>query len=118
MDSGNAILMLKALDGLAARATVTAQNVANAGTPNYRPLRVSFEQALRVAAEQGDEAIAQVSPTIDRVPSDSTSASTGGGVRLDLELGDGATTALRYGALIGLLGREMQIEALAIRGNS
>jgi flagellar basal-body rod protein FlgB len=66
MDSSTAVLMIKALDCLQARQVATAENIANANTPGYRPLRVSFEQALSDAAQQGDAAVAAVTPTVTR----------------------------------------------------
>ena len=115
MDPTSAIMTIKALDGLALRAEVTSENIANAGTRGYRPLRVRFEDALRAAATQGDEAIAAVSPEIDHVPL--TSLPAGDQLRLDLEMGAASTTALRYNALISVLGREMQLDSLAVTGN-
>jgi flagellar basal-body rod protein FlgB len=114
MDNSTALLMIKALDGLSARAAVTAQNIANAGTTNYRPLQLTFEQALNDAAAKGDDAVSQVEPRIEPVPA----GKDGGELRLDLEMATAAGTAGRYGALIDILNRQMQIEALAATGNS
>ena len=114
MDNGSAALMIKALDGLAARAVVTAENVANAGTPAYRPLRLTFEQALKEAAARGDEAVRQVTPQVARAPVNTPE----GELRLDLELATGAATALRYSALIEVLNRQLQLRALAITGSN
>ena len=114
MAADSTVIMLKALDALAARATISAQNIANAGSPNYRPARLSFEQALRDAAALGNEAVAAVTPHTERLSLDEPGARQ----RLDLELATASTTALRYGALITMLGRQMQIESLAVAGNS
>jgi flagellar basal-body rod protein FlgB len=113
LDSSNAILIVKALDGLSARAVATAQNIANAGTPNYRPLRVTFEQALATAAGQGDEAVAAVSPQVQTVPPGARDSQ----LRLDMEMATATTTSTRYGALVEILNRQMQIQSLAITGN-
>lgn len=113
MENSTAILMIKALDGLSARSIVTAQNIANASTPNYRPLRVTFEKALQEAALQGDEAVRQVQPQIERLPAGTAE----GELRLDLEMATASTTALRYGALIEVLNRQGQLDSLAITGN-
>ncbi len=43
-----------ALDGLAARQRITAQNIANADTPGYIAGRVNFEDSLRSASESND----------------------------------------------------------------
>jgi len=106
------VIILKALDCLMVRAQVSAENIANANTPGYRPLKVTFEDALKKAAGLGPSAVASVQPEIV-----STSAGrSGGDMRLDLELVDAGTTAGRYGALIELLNRQLQIQSLAASG--
>lgn len=114
MDSGNALLTIKALDGLAARAAATSQNIANANTRGYRPVRVSFEDALRRAALEGSDALAAFMPTVERAPVDNLP--NGGELRLDLEMGAASTTALRYGALVSMLGRELELQSIAVNG--
>jgi flagellar basal-body rod protein FlgB len=114
MDGTTTQLLIKALDGLNARAAVTAENIANANTPNYLPLRLTFEQALAEASTQGLEAIRAVKPEIDRAIANSSN----GKLRLDLELQTANATSLRYAALIDLLSSELQIEALPLaQGN-
>lgn len=111
MDATSALLALKALDGLDARAVVTAENIANAGTPGYRPMRVDFETALAQAASRGPQAIAEVRPTTSLAP-----GAGADGLRLDLEMATASSTAMRYGALIEVLSRQMQLNALAVSG--
>lgn len=113
MEAISAAMMLKALDGLAARAAATAENVANAGTPGYRPVRVGFEEALASAASQGTAAVRAVQPSLARVED----PVLGGELRLDLELATASSTASRYAALITLLDRQMQIGRLAVGGS-
>jgi flagellar basal-body rod protein FlgB len=114
MTSGTAGLILKVLDCLDTRAIVTAHNIANGGTRAYRPLKVSFEQALVEAAHKGPRAVEAVRPDI-RVED---SGKGHGELRLDLELATASSTALRYGALIDMLNRQMQIDALALSRGS
>ena len=114
MDNSTAILMIKALDGLSERAIVTAENIANAGTPHYRPLRVTFEKALEEAAAKGDAAVEAVKPDVERAPA----GTPDGELRLDLEMATASQTALRYTALIDVLNRQGQLESLAITGNN
>jgi flagellar basal-body rod protein FlgB len=114
VDSATSGLLIKALDSLAARATVTAENIANAGTPGYRPLRLTFERALADAAAQGQDAIRAVQPKIDRLPANSSD----GRLRLDLELATANATALRYSALIDMLNAQMHLEALPVTGGN
>jgi flagellar basal-body rod protein FlgB len=114
MDAGIGTLIVKVLDCLSTRSVVTAQNIANASTPGYRPLRVSFEQALADAAQRGDLAVEAVTPQVDAIPIDAR----GGELRLDLELATATMTTQRYGGLINVLDRQLQLENIAITGNS
>jgi flagellar basal-body rod protein FlgB len=106
-------LLIKALDGLSLRAVTTAQNIANAGAPGYRPLRVSFEQALATAARRGPTAVAAVEPQIEFEAGPTGLAAH----RLDLEVATASSTALRYAALVEVLNRQLQLQNLAITGN-
>lgn len=110
MEPVSSALILKALDSLAIRATVTAQNIANANTPGYRSMKVSFEEALQAAAPRGVDAVravrADILPAIDEVGN--------GDLRLDLEIATASSTAGRYGALVEILNRQLQIDALAL----
>ncbi len=114
MNSDTTVLMIKALDGLSSRTVATAQNIANVGTPGYRPLRVSFEQALRDAAVRGTDAVRDVVATAQRARLGTAEAE----LRPDLEIATASTTALRYGALIDMLSRQMQLVSLAAKGNN
>lgn len=112
MESVSAAMILKALDGLSLRATATAQNIANANTPDYRPLKVTFEEALARAAPDGINGIKAVTPQI----LSAVDEYGGVGMRLDLELATASATAGRYGALIEVLNRQLQIQAIALSG--
>jgi flagellar basal-body rod protein FlgB len=113
MDSITATVLLQAMDGLETRSRVTAQNIANANTPNYRPLKVSFEDALRQAAFGTHLEIRDVTPKVS-VAIDEFGKSE---LRLDLELATATSTAGRYGTLAELLNRRLQLEAIAISGS-
>lgn len=106
-------LLLQAMDGLSLRATVTAQNIANANSPGYRPLAVTFEDALRKAARIGGVAVSGVTPRV--VPAFNSSGRPE--MRLDLELATASATSGRYAALAELLNRRLQLEALAVSGS-
>lgn len=112
MDALTPVLIAKALDGLSARAEATAANIANANSRAYRPLRVDFEERLRIAAGQDAAAIAAVTPR-------TVAAQTpphGSEMRMDLELATASQTSMRYAALVDVLGREMGIMRAAIEG--
>jgi flagellar basal-body rod protein FlgB len=112
LDPLSALVINRALDGLALRAIATAENIANANSPAYRPLRVTFEEALRTAAHEGPDAIRGVVPRMEHQPA----PQFGTEMRIDLELATAAETANRYAALIDLLGRQIQMTRTVIRG--
>ncbi len=113
MDEISATLIMKALDGLSLRYQFTAQNIANANSPGYRPVHVSFEENLRTAAPSGAEAIENVKPIARFATGQPDSAEA----RLDLELASASQTAMRYRALLEVLGRQMALHrALVSQG--
>lgn len=112
MESQLPVLALKALDALSLRAEVAAQNIANANTPGYRPLAVSFEQALASAASKGSDAVRAYMPMVGSAEALFGSTS----LRLDLELQTASATAQRYAAVLNILDRELQLRATAVTG--
>jgi flagellar basal-body rod protein FlgB len=112
MNPITAAVLMKSLDALHLRSAAHAQNIANAGTPGYRPLRVTFEAALAQAEMSGTAAVAAVRPEVLPDPA----FGPGEALRLDLEMAGAASTAGRYGALVELLNRHAQISALAVSG--
>jgi len=111
VDPVSALIINKALDGLAMRSAAIADNIANAGSDGFRPGRVRFEEALRTAAGQGAQAIRSLAPQVEQ-----STAAPGQEVRLDLELASATETSLRYAALLNLLSRQMQISRTVVRG--
>jgi flagellar basal-body rod protein FlgB len=112
MNPISAAMITKSLDGLSLRLDVTAANIANVNSRSYRPMKVSFEDSLRAAASQGVDAIravkAEVTPqAIGRF---------GDEPRTDLELDTASDTAMRYSALVDILGREMDLTRSVLRG--
>lgn len=112
MDELSGVLIAKALDGLSVRASVIAQNIANANSATYAPQKVSFEAELRAAAQQGINAVSAVNPRI----SSADNALQSSDIRLDLEMASASQTSMRYAALVDILNRQMQVTRLAIRG--
>ncbi|MGH8038019.1 MAG: flagellar basal body rod protein FlgB [Pseudomonas sp.] len=109
----------KALDGLQVRQAATAQNIANANSVDYQPLRVSFEEQLRLTvSEAGTANPADLAREIGALrPSLQWSADgPEHGVRIDYEIAQASETSARYAMLIGVLNRTLQIEQLAIKG--
>jgi len=112
MNADTAILVIKALDGLSARSVVSAQNIANANTPGYRPLRVNFEQALVAADLGGNSTVLDSFPQVEAIPI----GARDGELRLDKELATASVTAQRYGALIDVLNYQLRLQNSAIAG--
>ncbi len=112
MDAVSSVLINKALDGLSMRMAAIAENVANMQTADYQPLRVSFEDALMEAKKIGPEAVQNVNPQLERKPI----SEQNGEVRIGMELAAADATSARYGALIDILNRQMQLSRTVVRG--
>ncbi|MEI9851946.1 MAG: hypothetical protein WDN24_15185 [Sphingomonas sp.] len=106
------ILIAKALDGLDARQAATAQNIANANSDAYRPVRVTFEESLRTAAAGGPDAVRRVTPRIERAPVPAIATE----MRLDLEIATASVTAMRYAALLSVLEGHSGLLRTAVSG--
>lgn len=111
----------RALTGEAARQRVTADNLANANTPGYRPGQVTFEGQLREAVRQGDgpedaERVSRVEPT--SVPDQSGALrGDGNGVDLEGEMVRLAESELHYSALLKLMTHKLNmIKSVATGG--
>ena len=90
-DSVSSVALNSALDGLALRQRVIANNVANLQTPGYQAQRVSFEDELSQAVRHGNGAVtAQVARSLEPTRED------GNNVNLDTETLLNVDTNLRY----------------------
>ncbi|WP_100085048.1 hypothetical protein [Burkholderia ambifaria] len=106
----------KAMDGLYARSTAIAHNVANANAAAFSPLRVTFEEALSSAAAvlPGDTTAARLE-RIEAVRA--RTVATSDALRLDREIADASQTSARYALLAGVLARTLQLRQIAVRGS-
>jgi flagellar basal-body rod protein FlgB len=90
-DSVSSVALNSALDGLALRQRVIADNVANIQTPGFQARRVSFEAELSQAVRTGDGAVtATVARSLEPTRED------GNNVNLDTETLLNVDTNLRY----------------------
>ncbi|WP_371395863.1 flagellar basal body rod protein FlgB [Fretibacter rubidus] len=112
MDAISSVLIAKALDGLSMRQMFSAQNIANANTPGYKAIEVTFEKSLKLAAGKGIESIENLRPKTQYAQTASGSTE----MRLDMELAKASQTAMRYGALIDVLGRQMALARTVVSG--
>ncbi|WP_263120113.1 flagellar basal body rod protein FlgB [Cellulomonas sp. RIT-PI-Y] len=93
-DSVSFVALSSALDGLSLRQRTIAENVANIQTPGYQAKRVSFEDALSRAVDNGSAAEAATVPTVAR--SLEPTREDGNNVNLDTETLLNVDTNLRY----------------------
>ncbi len=90
-DSVSSVALTSALDGLALRQRVIAENIANIQTPGYQAKRVEFEDALARAVDRGTgAATATVARSLEPTRED------GNNVNLDTETLLNVDTTLRY----------------------
>jgi flagellar basal-body rod protein FlgB len=88
-----------ALNGLAARQRVIANNVANVETPGYIAGRVSFEQSLKAAMRDGDAGDTSVTTLRSTDPVNVN----GNNVSLDNEVVSLTQTDLAYQLMVSAL---------------
>lgn len=103
-----------ALDGLSMRHAAIAANIANANTPNYRPVRVSFESQLASTLSQwrgGSSTLTPGSPTVSVVQNMTSGLRTGA---LENEVVLLNKNTLQYEALIKGLDKYAAIVSTAI----
>ncbi|MDQ0737088.1 flagellar basal body rod protein FlgB [Arthrobacter agilis] len=91
LDSVSSLAMRSALDGLALRQRVTANNIANVNTPGFHAQRVSFEDALARSVSLGDGS-AQATTETSLEPT----RLNGSNVNLDTETLSNIDTVLRF----------------------
>jgi flagellar basal-body rod protein FlgB len=92
-DDVSSVALRVALDGLAQRQRVIADNIANVETPGYLARKVKFEEALGAAVSAG-ESPADVTPSVAR--SLEPTRLNGNNVNLDEETLSNVDTGLRY----------------------
>jgi flagellar basal-body rod protein FlgB len=101
-----------ALDGLAKRQRVIADNIANIETPGFLAGRVEFEDALRSAVQAGDPAGTAI--TTDR--SLEPTREDGNNVNLDHEVLSNIDTGLRYQTMLRATDDKFGLLRTVIRG--
>ncbi|NVE01297.1 flagellar basal body protein [Massilia sp. BJB1822] len=115
IESGTVDLLKLALDASAMRQQATARNIANAGTPGYQRLGVSFESRLgelREALQQGR----RPAMTAAARPQFETLGLPGDMVALDQEMAALSENTLHHQALLKALSRHMSVLGIAVEG--
>ena len=107
-------LMKLALDGAALRHQAIAANIANATSPGYTPVRVSFDTVMQDARDrlQAGESLRSVAASLaNGIEADPDAA---GAVALDQQAADLAQNVVQYQALLKGMAKRMSILAAAI----
>jgi flagellar basal-body rod protein FlgB len=103
-----------ALNGLAARQRIIADNVANVETPGYIGGTVSFEDSLRSAIAQGDPGAAAVTTLRSTDPANLN----GNNVSLDKEVVALTDTDLRFQLMVQAMNQKFALLRTAIGGGA
>jgi flagellar basal-body rod protein FlgB len=112
LDDVASVTLSTALSALAARQRVSANNIANIETPNFRAGQLSFEDNLRQAVAAGDPAQAMVTLTTSTAPA----GINGNNVSLDTETLIDEKTALQYQLLSGAMSSKFGLIDTVLKG--
>jgi flagellar basal-body rod protein FlgB len=113
---------MKALDAASLRHTVLAQNIANATTPGYQPLRVNFEEQLAMARNDvldrandaaARRAVESLRPGIE--PSPAVDSGADDKIKLDAEIAKMMQNAVYYQSLLTAMSKNGSIVRMAVR---
>lgn len=111
-DSVTSVAINSALDGLALRQRVIANNVANLSTPGFLAGRVAFEETLATAVADGSGAVtATVARSLEPTRTD------GNNVNLDAETLLNVDTNLRYQLATQAIDGQFSSMRIAMRSN-
>ena len=108
-----------ALDAAMLRHQAIAANIANAETPGYQPVRVSFEEQLGAAREALRDPLAADASSLSgiepAVVRDNTPSPTGGtaSVAIDEDVAKLSANTVHYQALLRALGKQFAILGMA-----
>lgn len=114
-------LLNRAMDALASRNDVIANNIANADTPGFKRSQVKFEDSLRQILVDGGKPDAntlsrlKIETEVDNTPS---TRLDGNNVNIDLEMSDLAKNSIMYNAVIELYRLKGQIMRSVVSGGN
>lgn len=111
MDGQIISILQFALDGVSAQQTATANNIANAQTPNYTAEDVTFEQSLANALKQGGTA------SITERPSLAAPGTDGNNVSLTTQLIAAEDNTLQYQVLTDAVNAQIRLVQGATGGS-
>lgn len=117
IDSNTSALLSLALDAAGMRQQAIAQNIANANTPGYQRVSVSFESRLASLRDgAGNVAAPSLASLGDYRPAFEYApvSEQGSGVALDQEMAQLSENTLHHQALLKALTKHMSLVSIAI----
>ena len=111
-DDGVTLALGRALDAVAMRQRVNANNIANVMTPGFRAQKVEFERTLAGAVASGDPSQAQA--TVLETGADARE--DGNNVELEVEQGSLMRSGLQYQAVAQAVSFKDALLRTAIKG--
>ena len=111
-DDGVTLALGRALDAVALRQRVNANNIANVMTPGFRAQKVEFERALAGAVASGDPSAA--SATV--LETGASPREDGNNVELEVEQGSLLRSGLQYQAVAQAVSFKDALLRTAIKG--
>jgi flagellar basal-body rod protein FlgB len=114
LDDITSVAVRTALDGLAMRQRVIADNIANVETPGFLAGKVSFENSLAAAVANGDPGAAQPSTARSLEPT----RLNGNNVNLDEETLSNVDTGLRYQLMLRAMDNKVGLITSVLRGGA
>lgn len=112
LDDIASVTLSTALSALAARQRISANNIANIETPNFRASQLSFESSLRDAVSAGEPAQADSSVT----STTDARGINGNNVNLDTETVTDEKSQLQYQLLSGAMSSKFALLDTVIKG--
>jgi flagellar basal-body rod protein FlgB len=117
IDSNTSALLSLALDAAGMRQQAIAQNIANANTPGYQRVTVSFESRLAALTDSiGKSGTPSLASLGDYRPAFEYAAASeqGSGVALDMEVAQLSENTLHHQALLKALSKHLALMGIAI----
>lgn len=115
IDNSTAALLGMAIDATVMRQQAIAQNIANASTPGYQRVSVSFESRLAALAADGPKgATPSLADLSNYRPAFEYASGEPAPIALDMELADMSETVLHHQALMKALSKHLELVGLAI----
>lgn len=117
IDSSTSALLSLALDAAGMRQQAIAQNIANANTPGYQRVSVSFESRLAALSDgAGRTGTPSLASLADYRPvfEVADASEQGSGVALDMEVAQLSENTLHHQALLKALSRHLALLGIAI----